>query len=44
MDELFVEQFNRDDGMEILRRAYMYSREHAKYPEKFLLPKTKVKK
>ena len=41
MDELFVEQFGREDGMEALRTAYKDSRGHAKYPDKFLLPKLK---
>ena len=44
MDKMFVEQYSRGDAMEVLRTAYKHSRGHAKYPEKFLLPKLKVKK
>ena len=41
IDETFVEQCSIEDVMSVLRTAYKHSREHAKYPEKFLLPKKK---
>ena len=41
MDESFVEQCGVEDAMSVLRTAYKNSRECAKYPTKFLLPKKK---
>lgn len=41
IDETFVEQCSREDAMSVLRTAYKNSCGHAKYPEKFLLPKKK---
>ena len=44
MEESFVEQCNVEDAMSVLRWASENSRESARYPKKFLLPKLKVKK
>ena len=44
MAESFVEQCGVEDAMSVLRVAYENSRECAKYPKKFLLPKLKVRK